>query len=227
MESKREELLKLDQEKKTIESEIADLIDYLTGEGMPGVEGSLVDSEGYPLPNLDLYAIRNARRTLIMKKNDLTTLMDKIESKMASYFEEVNKKKQSDSAFTDKRDKKEDDKEPIGVSLPDEDKKKEVNTSATKEPFALISEVTEGSPAEEAGLKQGDAITSFDVILTKGKSPNPLQAIAMICRDKTNEKIPVTVIRKNNDNILETVNLELIPHTWSGRGILGCKLNLI
>ena len=33
--------------------------------------------------------------------------MDKIESKMASYFEEVNKKKQSDSAFTDKRDKKE------------------------------------------------------------------------------------------------------------------------
>ena len=109
----------------------------------------------------------------------------------------------------------------------DEDKKKEVNTSATKEPFALISEVTEGSPAEEAGLKQGDAITSFDVILTKGKSPNPLQAIAMICRDKTNEKIPVTVIRKNDDNILETVNLELIPHTWSGRGILGCKLNLI
>ena len=107
MESKREELLKLDQEKKTIESEIADLIDYLTGEGMPGVEGSLVDSEGYPLPNLDLYAIRNARRTLIMKKNDLTALIDKIESKMASYFEEVNKKKQSDSAFTDKRDKKE------------------------------------------------------------------------------------------------------------------------
>lgn len=226
MQNKRDELLKLDLERKEIEKEIFKLTEYLTGEGMPGVDGSLVDKEGFPLPNLDLYSIREARHNLIMKQNDLKHLMETIESKMAIYFNEINQNKPQESIFTDKKKEEIDNKDPIAISAP-QNKPKFIPSAETFEPFATVTEVTSGSPAEECGLIQGDSIISFDTILTKGKSPNPLQTLAKLTNDKINKKIPVRIIRKNKEGILETINLSLIPHHWSGRGILGCKLNLL
>ena len=226
MQNKRDELLKLDSERKEIEKEIFKLTEYLTGEGMPGVDGSLVDKEGFPLPNLDLYSIREARHTLIMKQNDLKHLMETIESKMAIYFTEINQNKPQESVFSDKKKEEIDDKEPIAILAP-QSKPKFTPSSETYEPFATVTEVTSGSPAEESGLIQGDSIISFDTILTKGKSPNPLQTLAKLASDKINQKIPVKIIRKNSEGILEAIDLSLIPHHWSGRGILGCKLNLL
>ena len=93
MESKREELLKLDNDKKNLENRINELTDYLTQPGMPGVNGSLIDKDGFPLANLDLVAIRTARHELVCKQNDLKNLMEIIEKKMMSYFEELNNNK--------------------------------------------------------------------------------------------------------------------------------------
>ena len=180
----------------------------------------------FPLPNLDLYSIREARHNLIMKQNDLKHLMETIESKMAIYFTEINQNKPQESVFSDKKKEEIDDKEPIAISAP-QSKPKFTPSSETYEPFATVTEVTSGSPAEESGLIQGDSIISFDTILTKGKSPNPLQTLAKLASDKINQKIPVKIIRKNTEGILETIDLSLIPHHWSGRGILGCKLNLL
>lgn len=68
MEGTREQLLKLDKQRTAMEHEIFELTDYLTGEGMPGVKGSLIDREGFPIPNVDHMAIRTARHKLICKK---------------------------------------------------------------------------------------------------------------------------------------------------------------
>ena len=78
---KREELLQLDKEKKKLEEKISDLTDYLNQPGMPGIDGSLIDKDGFPKAGLDLVSIRTARHDLICTQNDLNNLMEKIEKK--------------------------------------------------------------------------------------------------------------------------------------------------
>ena len=74
MEDKRKELLDLDKQRKELENEIESLTEFLTSDGMPGVSGSLLDNEGFPLPNIDHMAVRTARNKLIKTQNDLTNL---------------------------------------------------------------------------------------------------------------------------------------------------------
>jgi len=71
MQGTREYLLELDKQRTLIEQEIFELTDFLTGEGMPGINGSLIDREGFPIPNVDHMAIRTARNKLICKEKIL------------------------------------------------------------------------------------------------------------------------------------------------------------
>lgn len=65
MKGTREYLLELDKKRLEMEKEIFELTDFLTADGMPGVSGSLIDREGFPLPNVDHMAVRTARNKLI------------------------------------------------------------------------------------------------------------------------------------------------------------------
>jgi len=65
MKGTREYLLELDKKRLEMEKEIFEFTDFLTAEGMPGVKGSLIDREGFPLPNIDHMAVRTARNKLI------------------------------------------------------------------------------------------------------------------------------------------------------------------
>ena len=96
-----------------------------------------------------------------------------------------------------------------------------------KEAFAKIVSVEKGSPADEAGLKAEDHIIKFNEILYKGVSYNPLITLSEIVKSKIGEEIPISVVRKNKDNILQMEKLKIIPHTWNGRGVLGCKFQII
>lgn len=65
MQGTREYLLELDKKRLAMEKQIFDLTDFLNSNGMPGVTGSLIDREGFPIPNVDLFAVRTARNKLI------------------------------------------------------------------------------------------------------------------------------------------------------------------
>ena len=224
---KREELLKLDKERKKLEEKIASLTEFLNGPGMPGVDGSLIDRDGFPKPGLDHVTIRTVRHDLICTQNDLKNLMEKIEKKMASYFEEINNKRSEENKEEPKNNifnnKEEKTTDAVG-----EDKNKENDMEQNmKEAFAKIVSVEIGSPAEEAGLKPEDHIINFNGVLYKGVSHNPLITLSEIVKNKIGEKIPVSIVRKNKDNILHMEKLNIIPHTWNGRGVLGCKFQII
>jgi len=224
---KREELLKLDKERKKLEEKIASLTEFLNGPGMPGVDGSLIDRDGFPKPGLDHVTIRTVRHDLICTQNDLKNLMETIEKKMASYFEEINNKKSEEIEEEPKKNifnnKEEKTTDAVG-----EDKNKEIDMEQNmKEAFAKIVSVENGSPAEEAGLKPEDHIINFNGILYKGVSHNPLITLSEIVKNKIGEEIPVSIVRKNKDNILQIEKLNIIPHTWNGRGVLGCKFQII
>ena len=224
---KREELLKLDKERKKLEEKIASLTEFLDGPGMPGVDGSLIDRDGFPKPGLDHVTIRTVRHDLICTQNDLKNLMEKIEKKMASYFEEINNKKSEEIEEEPKKNIF-NNKEEKTTDAVDEDKNKENDMEQNmKEAFAKIVSVEIGSPAEEAGLKPEDHIINFNGVLYKGVSHNPLITLSEIVKNKIGEEIPVSIVRKNKDNILHMEKLNIIPHTWNGRGVLGCKFQII
>jgi 26S proteasome non-ATPase regulatory subunit 9 len=224
---KREELLKLDKERKKLEEKIASLTEFLNGPGMPGVDGSLIDRDGFPKPGLDHVTIRTVRHDLICTQNDLKNLMETIEKKMASYFEEINNKKSQEIEEEPKKNIF-NNKEEKTTDAVDEEKNKENDMERNmKEAFAKIVSVEIGSPAEEAGLKPEDHIINFNGVLYKGVSHNPLITLSEIVKNKIGEEIPVSIVRKNKDNILHMEKLNIIPHTWNGRGVLGCKFQII
>ena len=162
---KREELLQLDKEKRKLEEKIASLTEYLTGPGMPGIDGSLIDRDGFPKPGLDHVTIRTVRHDLICTQNDLKNLMEKIEKKMAAYFQELNNNK-TEEIKEEPKNNIFNNKEEKTTDAVDEDKKKENDTEQNmREAFAKIISVESGSPAEEAGLKPEDHIINFNGIL--------------------------------------------------------------
>ena len=225
---KREELLQLDKEKKKLEEKIASLTEYLTGPGMPGVDGSLIDKDGFPLQGIDHVTIRTVRHDLICAQNDLKNLMEKIEKKMAIYFEELNNNKKTEEIKEESNKNIINNREEKTADAVDEDQNKKNDMEQNmKEAFAKIVSVENGSPAEEAGLKPEDHIINFNGILYKGVSHNPLITLSEIVKSKIGEEIPISIVRKNKDNILEMEKLNIIPHTWNGRGVLGCKFQII
>ena len=224
---KREELLQLDKEKKKLEEKIASLTDFLTQPGMPGINGSLIDKDGFPKEGLDLVTIRTVRHDLICAQNDLKNLMEIIEKKMMAYFEELNKDKIEEESKEEEKKSNSNIKEETTADACSEDKNNNNIQENLKEPFAKIVSVEIGSPADEAGLKPEDAVINFNGILYKGVSHNPLLTLKEIVQSKIGEEIPISIIRKSKENILKVENLKLIPHTWNGKGILGCKFNII
>ena len=74
-------LATLDRQRQSLEAEALALVEELNSHGDPpvGVSGSLVDSEGFPLPNIDAYRVRSLRNRLAIIRTDHKTLMKKLE----------------------------------------------------------------------------------------------------------------------------------------------------
>lgn len=77
-------------------------------------------------------------------------------------------------------------------------------------PFAKITQVHLGSPADKAGFREQDEILSFGDAQTLGSLKTWTLA-------HVNEKINVIV--KRGDHRL---HLHVIPEAWVGDGLLGC-----
>lgn len=78
---------------------------------------------------------------------------------------------------------------------------------------ALVAEVNEGSPAEEAGFKTQDVIVEFDGI--KIKSSNHLRNI--VSTSKIGKEVDVKIIRDGEEKVLE-VKLGELPEKVASKG---------
>lgn len=84
-------------------------------------------------------------------------------------------------------------------------------------PLAKVNSVAPSSPADEAGLKAGDAIMRFGTA-TSDNSVG-LEAIVPLVSNSIGR--PINVVVRRGDAILPLV---LTPHSWSGGGVLGVHL---
>jgi len=91
-----------------------------------------------------------------------------------------------------------------------------------KIPFAWVSDVIEGSPADQAGLKFGDAIHLFGDI--NSQTHSNLSGVVDLVKNSLNEVIKVKLIRKTLLGGTEDKEVEFIPREWGGRGYTGCAL---
>lgn len=158
---------------------------------------SLVDTEGFPLSNVDIYSVRRARNAIICAQNDHKKLTTEIEKAMLALHEQM---RQSGQTFSDNTEVGE---EPVHRT--------------SNNPFARIGKVMDSSPASEAGLKDDDQIIQFGS-LHAGNFKDIKQFTAVV-QNSVNKKIRVTIIRSGRAK-----RLELVPRVWSGKGVLGCSV---
>ena len=83
MDSQRNELLELNTKREKIEQQMADLVDVLNSmNGAPGLQGALVDNEGFPRADVDLVEARKLRHQHACLQTDHGRLMKEIETKL-------------------------------------------------------------------------------------------------------------------------------------------------
>ena len=86
------------------------------------------------------------------------------------------------------------------------------------QPFAVVDEVSTGSPASSAGIQLGDQLCAFGSA-TASSRPSPLQAVAAELQTNVGRPVQATFLRAG-----APVELTLTPQPWGGRGLLGCHL---
>jgi len=111
------------------------------------------------------------------------------------------------------------------------------SVSTSSEPFCIIDSVEPFSPAEEAGLKENDLITSFGSI--DHSNHKNLSALAEVVSGAASAGSNLTVkveryvlaspsIRDNRvTSKEENIEIKIFPKRWSGRGLLGCHMQPI
>ncbi|XP_022086107.1 26S proteasome non-ATPase regulatory subunit 9-like [Acanthaster planci] len=194
--SRRQKVQELMDEKDSIEKEIKELFEVLESQGNVGMHGPLIDPEGYPRSDIDVYSVRTARHRIICLQNDHKALMVQIESSLHDLH-----------AF--ERQQREQ-----GGSLPTNGAG---SAAAALVPFARIDLVTEGSPAANAGLLVGDEIIEFGHVNTSNFKS--MQDVAAVVQQNEGKLLTIVMLREG-----QGVQLSLKPQTWSGRGLLGCNI---
>ena len=93
-------------------------------------------------------------------------------------------------------------------------------------PFAVIDEVFPNSPASIAGIQLNDLLLKFDDV--DSTNHDDFAAIAKLLPGKEGKVVNVKVRRSRDmdwGEVIETVDLELKPKKWDGRGLLGCHIS--
>ncbi|KAG9331716.1 hypothetical protein JZ751_018371 [Albula glossodonta] len=190
-----EDVQNLVKKKDLIEEQIKAYYDVL--EDGVGTEGPLVDLEGYPRSDVDVYQVRTARHSISCLQNDHKAIMVEIEEALHRLhaLEKAKREQNQPHAQAGAMDQ--------GASLP--------------LPFARVDTITQGSPASQSGLRVGDEVIGFGSV-NSGNFQN-LQNIASVVQHSEGKPLSITVVRSG-----QKVHLSLTPQRWSGRGLLGCNI---
>ncbi|XP_062999866.1 26S proteasome non-ATPase regulatory subunit 9 [Elgaria multicarinata webbii] len=183
--------------KDEIEAQIKAYYEVLEDQRGVGMNEPLVDVEGYPRADVDVYQVRTARHNIICLQNDHKALMQEVEQALHQLHARDKEKREKDEA---------------------EARAEACDRSqALPQPFARVNAVSPGSPASFSGLQVDDEIAEFGSVNTRNFQS--LQNIATVVQHSEGKPLSVTVIRRG-----EKLHLGLTPKRWSGKGLLGCNI---
>ncbi|XP_019362831.1 PREDICTED: 26S proteasome non-ATPase regulatory subunit 9 isoform X1 [Gavialis gangeticus] len=183
--------------KDEIEAQIRACYELLEDQKGVGMNEPLVDVEGYPRADVDLYQVRTARHNIICLQNDHKAVMRQVEEALHQLHAREKEKRARDEA----------EAQAEAVS----------QNQSLPQPFARVNAVTPGSPASLAGLQVDDEIVEFGSV--NAHNFQTLQNIATVVQHSEGKPLSVSVIRGG-----EKVHLGLTPKRWTGKGLLGCNI---
>ncbi|KAG6034368.1 hypothetical protein E4U41_006566 [Claviceps citrina] len=196
----------LQRRKADLEEELKALGGVLESHGV-NMETPLITSDGFPRSDIDVARIRITRAHIVRLRNDYKDLMAKIENHLHEHFASLEEDDESNlpSGSND-----------LSV-LPDSE------ATALDEPFAKVNSVAAGSPADHAGLKQGDEIRNFGYV-NKTNHDN-LTKVAECVQGNEGRNIFMRISRASGAAQRQELRLTLTPtRNWGGRGLLGCHI---
>ncbi|KAJ8503331.1 hypothetical protein ONZ45_g10963 [Pleurotus djamor] len=155
VESPREAAQALMQRKDRIEAEIKSQHAILQANGVT-LQSPLVDADGFPRADIDIWAVRTARVRIIELRNDLAAITNEIGKALENVF----------AAGT----KEEGSKEKVVVEAP----------------FARVDSVAPDSPAAEAGMLKEDLIVKFGDLTRTALTSSSLQPLAAVVATNEN-----------------------------------------
>ncbi|WWC94269.1 hypothetical protein V866_001110 [Kwoniella sp. B9012] len=206
----REYARALMQRKDDIEKEIEALKDVLNSHGVTQ-QTQLIDNEGYPRGDIDIYAIRHARSSLVRLQNDRQTVSDLLATALQDAFSRPTASNSSNI--------------PNGTSHGPQTQStsNQVNGNSfasqwPEKPIARVNTVAPQSPASQAGLQPDDLIHDFAGVTHT--SQGGIQAIGVVVSRSEGVSLKLLVVRGD-----QRVTLHLTPRNgWGGRGSLGCHI---
>ncbi|KHN84045.1 putative 26S proteasome non-ATPase regulatory subunit 9 [Toxocara canis] len=138
-----EELKKLIAQRDIIDKQIAEQEQILKENGVD-MHSSLIDSEGFPLANVDVYSVRHARQAVICARDDRQKLTDRIEALMHE-LHAITKQERPSPKSDSKGDESE---QPVH--------------RRNNHPFARVDKVSSLSPAQQAKIRV--TVQSFKIL---------------------------------------------------------------
>uniref|UniRef100_A0A8D8WBL3 26S proteasome non-ATPase regulatory subunit 9 n=1 Tax=Cacopsylla melanoneura TaxID=428564 RepID=A0A8D8WBL3_9HEMI len=194
----REKLNQLMSKRTDLEGELQVYQGILSSNNV-GLQESLVDGEGYPRQDLDVFQVRHARNRIICIQNDLRGIMKEIEENIhlvhsidGASSQVTHNSRSIANGFT-------------GTPTP-----------ALFNPIARIGDVVPNSPAFKAGLEKDDVILEFGPV--NSSNFKSLQDFAGIVRSNVNQDIVLIVLRTGGTR----QRLVLRPQPFNGQGLVGC-----
>ncbi|TDL23314.1 hypothetical protein BD410DRAFT_814636 [Rickenella mellea] len=159
----------------------------------------LLDPDGFPRADIDVFAVRHARVRIIELRNDLEAIMNDI----GKALEGVYSPALASAATTS---------EEVTQNAADDGQLK---------PFARVDGIFPGSPASEAGLQREDLLLRFGDLTAASFVGSSLTPLSDLVARHENRALRLVVRREGNDS----VTLSLTPRKgWGGRGLLGCHI---
>lgn len=211
------------RQREAIEEEIKSITANLTGPGGPGLHGNLLDSEGFPRADLDIPSVRSQRHRIARLYTDHRNITDELEELLHSIFEKGNVSNIVPQSSSTNR------KEGTPNNLqPQRSEFASVPLAPVDKPFAVVDRIVPDSPADHAGLKDGDRIIAFANISTETQASEAeaYRALAATVRDLLYVSVPVAVerIQPGTDQTV-MLHLNITPMPWDGPGLLGCGIH--
>ncbi|ELW65510.1 26S proteasome non-ATPase regulatory subunit 9 [Tupaia chinensis] len=147
------DIQELMRRKEEIEAQIKANYDVLESQKGVGMSEPLVDCEGYPRADVDLYQVRTARHNVVCLQNDHKAVMKQVEEALHQLHARDKEKQARDMA-----------------EAHEEARSRRLAHSETHSPlqaFAKVNSVSPSSPASIAGLQVDDEIVEFGSVNTQ------------------------------------------------------------
>lgn len=215
----KEKVERLYKQREELEAEMASISQRLNGPNMPGLKGSLVDNEGFPIGggDVDLYSVRADRQRYNSLKNDHLQLTNAIEKEVQQLLSSSASPSAvggggggggTDTIVKTQTENNEKVKIPTESTTPK-------TTSTNRKAFAVVDILAPGSPADLDGLMVHDRILDFGGAFS-------IADAALLIQDNLGKSHRVLVNRAGVDEILN-----IAPRTWNGNGLLGAHFRAL